>query len=82
MQITIKIPNKQMLEEILSILNKHKIDGLEIVEQKYDETITDYNDDYISQNWNDILKEALVNYINNNYDWKQEYGDYLLEKNI
>ena len=82
MQITIKIPNKQMLEEILSILNKHKIDGLEIVEQKYDETITDYNDDYISQNWNDILKEALVNYINNNYDWKQEYGDYLLEKDI
>ncbi len=43
--------------------------------------IIDYSDEYIRENWREMVSKALSNVDADVDDWKMEYGMYLADKN-
>jgi len=85
MKLTIHIKNSDVFEKILWMLEHFKSDGVEIVKSDHmkieDETV--YSDEYIEQNWRDIVSNALSSFDEDYYkseQYKFDRGEYLMEK--
>jgi len=58
---------------------------LEILASVIDETVapkgsTLYTEEYLEENWREMVSKALANVDVDNDEWKIEYGTYLMEK--
>lgn len=84
MQLTVNIKDNNIAEKILWFLNSFSSQGV-VVEKKTTASAKEdiLTDEYIENNWETILSEALVNYDESYYkseQYKLDRGEYLIEK--
>mgnify|MGYP000944521818 CR=1 FL=1 len=84
MKILLNIKNENVMEKLLWFLEHLKIDGVEIIPEK--QIIKDhfnYTDEYIEENWREIVSDALSSFDEDYYkseQYKLDRGEYLMEK--
>ncbi len=80
MQLTVKIDNDLMADKILWLLNSFKDKGVEVIaEDLKNEENSKFTDEYIEENWQEIVSEALKDYDSNytkSFQYKIDRADF------
>lgn len=84
MQLIVNIKDNSIAEKILWFLTSFSNKGVVVKEVSSDNTEkTVLTDEFIEQNWEEILSDGLQNYDENYYkseQYKLDRGEYLMEK--
>lgn len=86
MQLTLNIKNNNTVEKLMWLLDHFSSDEIEVVQKDSNaNTIikSEYSDEYIKQNWKELVSKGLSSYSEEYYkseQYKVERGEYLMEK--
>jgi hypothetical protein len=60
MKLLINIKNEDLLESILSFLSSFQDDGVEIINQDYNDK-EEFSEEYIEKNWKELIMTSIDN---------------------
>ena len=80
MQLTLKIENEAIAQEILKFLENFKKDGLELKESETKAEKKSFSDEYVKENWRELAYKASGDPAQDDEVLRENYGKYLNEK--
>lgn len=80
-QLVLEVKNEVVKERLLWLLQHFKKDELEIISESRVEDNQALSDEYIEQNWCQLIKtSSMLPSYEDSEQYREDYGQYLLEK--
>ncbi|WP_127470644.1 hypothetical protein [Thiomicrorhabdus aquaedulcis] len=80
-QLVLEIKNEMVKERFMWLLQHFKKDELEIISEIQSQDNQAWSDEYIKQNWRQLIKTStMLPSYEDSEQYREDYGQYLLEK--